>query len=220
MISPELLLHDFITLWVVIDPIGTLPVFLAVTYGLSAKARRRVALRAVVAAFMVLIGFILIGQLVLEGLGIALTSFQLAGGIVLFIFALTMIFGQGKPQSELEETPSLSQTAIFPLAIPSLASPGAMLAVVVLTDNNRFSLVQQATTAGLMALVMAAALGVLWAANPIRSVIGDAGASVISRVMGMILAAVAVDAVLAALAAMGLIPPQGPVAVNVPELAG
>ena len=120
MISPELLLHDFITLWVVIDPIGTLPVFLAVTYGLSAKARRRVALRAVVAAFTVLIGFILIGQLVLEGLGIALTSFQLAGGIVLFIFALTMIFGQGKPQSELEETPSLSQTAIFPLAIPSL----------------------------------------------------------------------------------------------------
>ncbi|MEC9431399.1 MAG: MarC family protein [Pseudomonadota bacterium] len=220
MTSPEVLLHDFITLWVVIDPIGTLPVFLAVTYGLSARARRRVALKAVVAAFAVLLGFILVGQLVLEGLGIALASFQLAGGIVLFLFALTMIFGQGKPQSELEERPSLTQTAIFPLAIPSLASPGAMLAVVILTDNNRFSLVQQAVTAGLMAGVMLAALAVLWAANPIRSAIGDAGASVISRVMGMILAAVAVDAVLAALAAMQLIPPLAPVAVTTPELAG
>ena len=220
MTSPDVLLHDFITLWVVIDPIGTLPVFLAVTYGLSARARRRVALKAVVAAFAVLLGFILVGQLVLEGLGIALASFQLAGGIVLFLFALTMIFGQGKPQSELEERPSLTQTAIFPLAIPSLASPGAMLAVVILTDNNRFSLVQQAVTAGLMAGVMVAALAVLWAANPIRSAIGDAGASVISRVMGMILAAVAVDAVLAALAAMQLIPPLAPVAVTTPELAG
>lgn len=220
MTSPDVLLHDFITLWVVIDPIGTLPVFLAVTYGLSARARRRVALKAVVAAFAVLLGFILVGQLVLEGLGIALASFQLAGGIVLFLFALTMIFGQGKPQSELEERPSLTQTAIFPLAIPSLASPGAMLAVVILTDNNRFSLVQQAVTAGLMAGVMLAALAVLWAANPIRSAIGDAGASVISRVMGMILAAVAVDAVLAALAAMQLIPPLAPVAVTTPELAG
>lgn len=220
MTSIELLLHDFITLWVVIDPIGTLPVFLAVTFGMSASARRRVALRATLAAFAVLLGFILVGQLVLEGLGIALPSFQLAGGIVLFLFALTMIFGQGKPQSELEEAPNLAQTAIFPLAIPSLASPGAMLAVVVLTDNNRFSLVQQSITAGMMALVLLAALGVLLAATPIRAVIGDAGASVISRVMGMILAAVAVDAVLAALAAMQLIPPLIPVALNVPEISG
>lgn len=183
----DVLLHDFITLWVVIDPIGTLPVFLAVTAALAPEARRRVAVRAVAVAFAVLLGFILAGQLVLEGLGIALPSFQLAGGIVLFLFALTMIFGPGKPQSDLAEGASHAQTAVFPVAIPSIASPGAMLAVVILTDNNRFSVAQQAATAGLMALVLAATLGILLAANPIHRLIGDAGASVVSRVMGMIL---------------------------------
>lgn len=206
MSLPELLLRDFITLWVVIDPIGTLPVFLAVTFGASAASRRRIALRAVLVAFAVLTGFILAGQLVLEGLGIPLPSFQLAGGIVLFLFSLTMIFGPGKPQTDLDESASISQTAVFPVAIPSIASPGAMLAVVILTDNDRFSVAQQAMTVGLMAVVLVATLGIMLAANPIHRLIGDAGASVISRVMGMILAAVAVDAVLNALVAIGVLP--------------
>ncbi|MDF2234438.1 MarC family protein [Albimonas sp. CAU 1670] len=200
------LLRDFITLWVVIDPIGTLPVFLAVTFGVSAAARRRIAVHAVLVAFVVLTGFILAGQLVLEGLGIPLPSFQLAGGIVLFLFALSMIFGPGKPQSDLDDSASITQTAVFPVAIPSIASPGAMLAVVILTDNDRFSVTQQAMTAGLMAVVLAATLAIMLAVNPIHRLIGDAGASVISRVMGMILAAVAVDAVLNALQTIGALP--------------
>ena len=200
------LLRDFITLWVVIDPIGTLPVFLAVTFGISAAQRRRIAIRAVGMAFVVLLGFILVGQLVLEGLGIGLPSFQLAGGIVLFLFALSMIFGEGKPKRDMDDSFNPAQTAVFPVAIPSIASPGAMLAVVILTDNDRFSVARQAATAGMMAVVLAATLAILLAANPVHRLIGDAGASVISRVMGMILAAVAVDSVLAALAAIGALP--------------
>lgn len=205
MLDWSAILHDFITIWVVVDPIGTLPVFLAVTFGMDAHKRRRVAFSAVLIAFLVLMSFILIGQLVLDALGIALPSFQIAGGIVLFLFALRMIFGPGKPEEDLQSS-NHAQTAVFPVAIPSIASPGAMLAVVILTDNNRFSVAEQAVTAGLMALVLLATLVILLAANPLHRLIGDAGASVVSRVMGMVLAAVAVDAVLAGFVSIGVVP--------------
>ncbi len=205
MLDWSIIVHDLITLWVVIDPIGTLPVFMAVTYGFAAKERNRIAWRAVLTAFVVLLVFILIGQIVLDALEIALPSFQIAGGIVLFLFAMRMIFGPGKPEEDLNSN-SFAQTAVFPVAIPSIASPGAMLAVVILTDNNRFSVAQQALTASLMALVLVVTLLILLAANPLHKLLGEAGESVISRVMGMVLAAVAVDAVLAAFATIGLIP--------------
>lgn len=204
MLSPDQILQEFITLWVVIDPIGTIPVFLAVTAGLTVAARRRVALKAVLVSGGVLFGFILGGQLVLEALGLGLPSFQIAGGLVLFLFALQMIFGPAKPETELAGIEAnTTQTAIHPIAIPSLASPGAMLAVVVLTDNDRFSLAHQAQTAGLLVVILAITLAMLLMATPLLRLIGPAGASIISRVMGMILAAVAVDAVLQGLVQIG-----------------
>lgn len=199
------LLQEFITLWVVIDPIGTLPVFLAVTAGASAKMCRRVAVRAVVIAFFVLLAFIMFGQLVLDALGLGLPSFQIAGGLVLLLFALSMIFGASKPETELAQLDHRA-TAVFPLAMPSIASPGAMLAVVVLTDNDRFSVAHQAMTAALMGVVLLITLVILLAATPIHRVIGATGASVISRVMGIILAAVAVDAILKGFVVIGMIP--------------
>lgn len=200
------ILHEFITLWVVIDPIGTLPVFLAVTAGLSTTQKRAIAIRAVLVSFGVLTVFILLGQIVLEALGIAFPAFQIAGGIVLFLFALTMIFGHSKPEEEVAEAERVKQTSVFPVAIPSIASPGAMLTVVILTDNDRFSVSHQAMTTGVMALVLLATLGILLLASPLFRVIGTTGAAIISRVMGMVLAAVAVDAVLKGLAAIGALP--------------
>ncbi len=207
MLPFEQLLQEFITLWVVIDPIGTVPVFLAVTAGLTASARRKVALKAVAVSAVVLLSFILAGQLVLEALGLGLPSFQIAGGLILFLFALSMIFGPAKPEAEIAEAASTTQTAIHPVAIPSIASPGAMLAVVVLTDNDRFSIAHQAQTAGILLLILTITLGFLFAATPILRVIGPAGASIVSRVMGMILAAVAVDAVLRGLVQIGALAP-------------
>ncbi|WP_050523837.1 MarC family protein [Pseudorhodobacter wandonensis] len=198
------LLQEFITLWVVIDPIGTLPVFLAVTFGASAATARRVAVRAVLIAFAVLLTFVVFGQLVLDALGLGLPSFQIAGGLVLLLFALSMIFGTSKPEAEVAEWDHHA-SAVYPLAMPSIASPGAMLAVVVLTDNDRFSVAHQAMTAGLMAVVLAITLVILLLATPIHRVIGATGASIVSRVMGMILAAVAVDAILKGFVVLGVI---------------
>ncbi|MFC5738507.1 MarC family protein [Sinirhodobacter huangdaonensis] len=209
MLSPAQLLQEFITLWVVIDPIGTLPVFLAVTAGMSAGQRRAVAIRAVVVSFVVLTLFIVLGQVVLDALGLALPAFQIAGGIVLFLFALTMIFGHSKPEEEIAEAERVRQTSVFPVAIPSIASPGAMLTVVILTDNDRFAIAHQAMTTALMALVLAVTLAILLAASPLLRVIGTTGAAVISRVMGMLLAAVAVDAVLRAFVTIGVLPAFG-----------
>lgn len=203
----DTILQEFITLWVVIDPIGTLPVFLAVTAGMSPAARRSVAFKSILVSFLILLLFIVVGQVVLESLGLSLATFQIAGGLILFLFALQMIFGPSKPDAELMEAEGTTQTAIHPVAIPSIASPGAMLAVVVLTDNDRFALAHQVTTSLIMAVILLITLGILLLANPVYRVIGPAGASIISRVMGMVLAAVAVNAVLGGFVAIGALAP-------------
>ena len=193
----DIAIKEFITLWVVIDPIGTIPVFLAVTAGLSVAQQRSIAMRSTLIAGLILLFFIIGGQILMEGLNIHLESFQIAGGIVLFLFATTMIFGDGKPATEQKQFDgNISHLAVFPLAIPSLASPGAMLSVVMLTDKHRYSIEQQAVTAGMMAAVLLITVALLLLANPIQRVIGTAGASIISRVMGLILASVAVDNIL------------------------
>lgn len=196
------IVEQFVTLWVVIDPIGTIPVFVAVTAAIEAANRLKVALHAALVAAGVLMFFLVVGQFLIEALGISLPAFQIAGGIILFLFSLTMIFGDSKPQAETKDLESDSQQgspAIFPLAVPSLASPGAMLAVVLLTDNNRFSIPEQAVTAGVMLSVVAIAYLLMLAAGPILKVIGVSGAAIVSRVMGMILGAVAVDHVITAI---------------------
>ncbi len=198
------LLRDFVTLWVVVDPIGTIPVFLAATSGQTLRTRRRIAIRATLFAAIILAFFLICGQFLLEAMGISLVSFRISGGIVLFLFALTMIFGTPKPVSDLEDMKkNHAQSAVFPIAIPSLASPGAMLAIVLMTDNHRFALTEQAITAGLLLVVLLIAMALMFAATGIHKLIGVAGENIISRVMGVILAAVAVDAVLNGFALLG-----------------
>lgn len=129
---------------------------------------------------------------------IPLPAFQAAGGLVLLLFALTMIFGESKPESESKISgdsshSQLADLAVYPLAIPSIASPGAMMAIVMLTDNNRHSIMDQAITAGTMMAVLLITLLLLLGATKIQKVIGNVGAAIISRVMGLILAAVAVN---------------------------
>lgn len=197
------LVERFVTLWVVIDPIGTVPVFIAVTASLDAAARRKTAFQAALVSAGVLLFFLVFGQLLIDALDIGLNSFQVAGGIVLFLFALTMIFGDSKPEAEQKQAETAQEIekpnpAIFPLAVPSMASPGAMLAIVMLTDNNRFGVVDQAITGGVMLLVIAAAFVLMLFADPIIRLIGHAGSAIVSRVMGMILASVAANAVLSA----------------------
>lgn len=190
----------FITFVAVVDPIGTVPVFIAVTDKYDQKTKRRVALLATIVSACVLLFFIVVGELLLNSLGIPLPAFQISGGIVLFIFALTMIFGESKPEEEIKllERPH-KETAIFPLAVPSIASPGAMLAAVLLTRNELFTVWQQVQTALVMFLVLIVAYVLMLMAGLITKVIGSSGASVISRVMGLILSAVATTNILTGL---------------------
>lgn len=200
----EDILRDFIYLWAVIDPIGSIPVFMAVTAGCSAAVQRKIAYRAVITAALVLILFAVGGQLLLDGLEIPLESFQIAGGLVLFLFALTMIFGESKPEVEIEESTKMDShqsKAVYPLAIPSIASPGAMMAIVLITDNHRLDLQQQFIATLTMLAVLLITLALLLLAGPIQKLIGSSGASVVSRIGGLILASVAVESVLSGIKA-------------------
>jgi multiple antibiotic resistance protein len=196
MQNSQEMLHTFVLLWAVIDPIGTIPVFIAATRNRSAAERRKIALIAAVSATGILLFFIVLGEILLQSVGVPLLVFKIAGGLVLFLFALTMIFGESKPEGELKMMRSISDTAIFPLATPSIASPGAMMAVVLLTDNHSYSIARQAVTALIMLVVMLVAYLLMLGAGRISKIIGDGGASIISRVMGLILASIAATNVL------------------------
>ena len=193
-------LSEFVTLFIVVNPVAALPVFLAVTRGFDAAAQRKVAFVAVLASFAVLVLFIIGGGYLLERLGISLRSFQIAGGIILFLVALDMVRGVTYAPAA-GGADKATDIAIYPLAVPKLAGPGTMLTVVLLTDDHRFDIVQLSLTTGVLAVVLAITLGVLLLAAPISRLIGDAGASIISRVMGMILVALAVHTVLSAFGA-------------------
>ncbi|KUJ83573.1 MarC family protein [Microbulbifer flavimaris] len=189
-------ISSFVFFFAVIDPVGTLPVFIAVTARHAEWQKRKIALLAVLVAAAILLFFLMAGQYLLETIGVPLSAFQVAGGVVLFLFALTMIFGEGKPEQEVGIVKSGHETAIFPLAVPSIASPGAMLAAVVLTDNYRFDPIHQFRTATAMFAVLGIVLAILLTAQWIFRFIGEAGASIVSRVMGLILASVATTNVL------------------------
>ena len=183
----------------VIDPLGSVPVYLEATKHFDNKYKKRVAIRASVIAFFVLLFFIVIGQLILEGMNVTLNAFQISGGVILFLFALTMIFGSGKPESEKHLIKDYKHVTIFPVAIPSIASPGAIMAVVLMTDNHIYSINQQLITTFLVLFVVALTGILLLVAANVQKSIGEYGITVISKIMGLILASYAVQSVLTGL---------------------
>ena len=149
--------------------------------------------------FFVLLFFIVIGQLILEGMNVTLNAFQISGGVILFLFALTMIFGSGKPESEKHLIKDYKHVTIFPVAIPSIASPGAIMAVVLMTENHIYSINQQLITTFLVLFVVALTGILLLVAANVQKRIGEYGITVISKIMGLILASYAVQSVLTGL---------------------
>ena len=189
------LLSDFLMFVATIDPMGTLAIFVGLTAGLAPAQRNRVAFRAVAYSAAILVAFIGVGQILLGSLGIRLEAFQLAGGIIFFLFGVQMVFGTGAGAAGGTPEPG-RDVAVFPLAVPSIASPGAMLAAVLHTENSRYSFAEQSQTAGAMIAVLLVTLALLLLSPLINRLIGRNGASVISRVMGLILSSVAVTNVL------------------------
>ncbi|OYT16665.1 MAG: MarC family transcriptional regulator [Bacteroidetes bacterium 4572_77] len=190
------IITSFIFFFAVIDPVGTIPVFIEVTKSCHPKKKKEIALKAVLVATLVLLFFLIAGEVILNAISVPLSAFQIAGGIVLFLFALSMIFGESKPEEEIGEINKESEKSIFPLAIPSIASPGAMIAAVMLTENNLYGVWDQFKVALIMLSVLLITLTFLLLAGKLFKLIGNNGASIISRVMGLILASVAVTSVL------------------------
>src|ERR1043165_751238 len=147
------ILRDFLMLLVTIDPIGTVALFVPLSASLTGAERARTAWKAVIVAGCVLVAFLVAGEVLLSELGIRLASFQVAGGVILFLFGLQMVFGTGV-MTERAEPEAGHDIAVFPLALPSIANPGAIMAVVLLTDNHRHSIAQQAVTAGVLLIIL------------------------------------------------------------------
>lgn len=185
----------------VIDPLGSVPVYLEATKQYDDRHKKKIAVRATAIAFLILLFFIVAGQVIMEGMEISLDAFQISGGIILFLFALTMIFGEGKPESEKHLIKDYKHVTVFPLAIPSIASPGAIMAVVLMTDNHIYTIQQQAVTTFLVLVVLAITCLLLLIARYVQERIGESGITVISKIMGLILASYATQSILTGLKA-------------------
>jgi multiple antibiotic resistance protein len=188
---------DFATIWTTIDPIANVAIFAGLTASLTRAERRRTALRASLYATLILVVAVVAGQIILDAIGIHMHSLKVAGGIILFLFALKMIFGG------LDSKPGLPEAgrdlAVFPLAVPSLAGPGAIMAVIVLTDDDVYTVPEQVQTGLVMLVVLLVTYIFLRFSDVILRVIGQQGAAVLVRVMGIILASLAVEIVMTAL---------------------
>ncbi len=192
--------YEFVTLFVILDPVATVPIFLIATAGLGRRDTLKVAAYAVSVAFLVLFAAIAGGQFLLEALHIPMAAFQLAGSLVLLLFGLKMVLGT--LIEEVRTLPAdytLLERAIYPLAIPGIAGAGAILTVVLLTDNNSRTLAEQVQTTGELALCLVIFFGLYAAATQLFRLLGRAGVEIVSRVFGLVVASIAVNGLITAI---------------------
>jgi multiple antibiotic resistance protein len=190
-------LSEFVTLFLVINPFELLLAFVATAGALPPAAQRKLALQAVVVAFVALTLFATAGSFLLHHMNVPILAFQIAGGIILFLIALEMVRGHALPTEMSPE--GITNFAIYPLGIPKIAGPAAMLAIVLVTDDDRYDVLERGRTVLVLAAALLTVFLVLLAAGPISRWIGTTGANVLGRIIGMLLAALAVSTVLSAL---------------------
>jgi multiple antibiotic resistance protein len=192
----NLVLNAFVTLLVVVDPLGLAPIFAALARGYSEERKREVALRGTVLGTLILLLFALAGDELLGALGIGLAAFRTAGGILLFLLALDMIFAspgglRSRTVREQEEEDYSADISVFPLAIPLIGGPGAITTVLLYTGGS--DLAGTAAFVAVLLVVMLITYVSLLLAPRIMRLFGDTGANVLSRVLGVLLAALAVQ---------------------------
>lgn len=201
----ELFISAFITFFVVIDPPGCAPIYASLTSNVPARDRRVMAIRAIVVAAVILLVFALFGEPMLSALGISLDSFRIAGGIMLFLIALEMVFEKRTERredraQEIIEQPEIEDVSIFPMAMPMIAGPGSIAAVMLLTSQND-GLENALVILGALGTVLLLTLVGLIAAGPLMRILGNKVEAVITRVLGVILGALAVQFVVDGLSA-------------------
>lgn len=195
-----LYVSSLITFFVVIDPPGCAPIYAGLTKGASPAHRRSMAVRSVLVASAILFVFALFGEDLLRALGISLASFRIAGGIMLFLIALEMVFEKRTQRREdraakVAETPEVEDVSIFPMAMPMIAGPGSIASVMLLMSRND-GLERSLVVLGALATILALTLLALLAAGPIMRVLGVKIEAVITRLLGVLLAALAVQFVI------------------------
>jgi multiple antibiotic resistance protein len=196
----ELFISAFVTLFVVIDPPGCAPIYASLTTGASMAQRRAMAIRAVSIAAGILLLFALWGKQLLGVLGIELDSFRIAGGIMLFIIAMDMVFEKRTQRREdraqkIAETPEVEDVSVFPMAMPMIAGPGS-IATVMLLMSRAEGLSERLVVIGAVVVTLALMLGSLLAAGPIMALLGAKIEAVITRLLGVLLAALAAQFVI------------------------
>ena len=192
----EFLLTSFVALFIIIDPIGLTPVFIAITQGMDDSLRRKVALRSILVSAFVISLFIVGGETVLGFIGISMPAFRIAGGILLFLTALDMLFQRRSKRRENQtEQELVDDPSVFPLAIPLIIGPGA-IATVILIAGAKPGLVGIASTGFITALVLLTVFVFFSAASRIEKLLGKTGIDVLTRLLGMLLAALSVQFVI------------------------
>ncbi len=196
----ELFLSAFITLFVVIDPPGCAPIYAGLTAHASPHDRRAMAVRACMVAALILLFFLAVGQDVLAALQIELDSFRIAGGVMLFLIALDMVFEKRTERREqraekVRDTPGIEDVSVFPMAIPMLAGPGSISSVMLL-ESTAQGLAGTLVVLGALVAVLLLTLAALLVATPLMRVFGSRVEAVLTRVLGVLLAALAAQYVI------------------------
>ncbi|MGL5840080.1 MAG: MarC family protein [Sphingorhabdus sp.] len=196
----DLFISAFITFFVVIDPPGCAPIYASLTKGANTAQRRSMALRAALIATLILLVFALFGEQLLAALHIELNSFRIAGGIMLFLIALEMVFEKRTERREeraqkIIETPEIEDVSVFPMAMPMIAGPGSIASVMLLMSQNE-GLDRSLIVLAALATVLALTLLALLAAGPIMRAVGQKTEAVITRLLGVLLAALAAQFVI------------------------
>lgn len=196
----ELYLSALVTFFVVIDPPGCAPIYAGLTHGATPAHRRSMAIRAVVVAAIILFVFAAVGEAMLKALGVSLSAFRIAGGIMLFLIALEMVFEKRTERREdraakIAQSPEVEDVSIFPMAMPMIAGPGSIASVMLMMSRNH-GLEKVAVVLAALATILALTLVALLAAGPLMRLLGARIEAVITRILGVLLGALAVQFVI------------------------
>ena len=196
----ELFVSAFVTFFVVIDPPCCAPIFASLTQGASAAHRRAMAIRSVLIASGILLFFALLGENLLAALGVSLSAFKIAGGIMLFLIALEMVFEKRQERrstraEDVKRDGEAEDISVFPMGIPMIAGPGSIASIMLLMARSE-GLVGTLVVLGALAAILLLTLAALLAAGPLMRLIGAKMEGMITRLLGVILAALAVQFVL------------------------
>ncbi len=196
----ELFVTTLITFFVIIDPLGCAPIYAGLSAGASPSQRRAMAFRAVGVAAAILLVFALVGEDLLHGLGISLASFRIAGGIMLFLIALEMVFEKRTQRredraAEVAADPEVEDVSIFPMAMPMIAGPGSIASVMLLMARTN-GVEATAVVLAALGVILLLTLAALLAAGPLMRLLGARIEAVITRLLGVLLAALAVQFVM------------------------